>query len=186
MQKAKAAFDAFLLSRPPILKDIAAMEKDAFCKMMENAYDMDPKNKVLASEVNQSFRHRSGVLLSGIPDRVEQTATGDYIIADYKTGKRISHTPNDIDSCLQVVIYAYLSEQRGIPITRCEYRYLRHGSTVPCRYDTAMKEALNAKLSHFKNALDTGEFPPANNKNNCTYCTLAGICSRKSQEKEAG
>ena len=185
MQRAKTAFDTFLLSRPPILKDNAAMEKGTFCRMMENAYDSDPGNKVLASEEDQSFRHTSGVLLSGIPDRVEQTAQGEYIIADYKTGKLIRHQADDIATCLQVVIYAYLLEQRGVRITRCEYRYLRHGSTVSCRYDAAMKEKLNARLLEFKNALDTGEFPPANNKENCTYCKLAGICGKQSQKKEA-
>ena len=62
--------------------------------------------------------HSSGVLLEGYPDRVEKTPEGEYIIADYKTGKRISHQANDVDTCLQVVIYAYIMEQKNIPISR--------------------------------------------------------------------
>ena len=184
LQRAAAAFDRFLLSRPPIHTDAAAREKAIFCKMMENAYITDPKNEVLASEEDQSFRHSSGVLLRGIPDRVEKTRSGECIIADYKTGRRVRHVANDIDTCLQVVIYAYLLEQRGVPISGCEYRYLRDGVTVPCRYDDSMKEKLDAKLHLFKNALATGQFPTAESKSACTYCTLAGICGDNTHEKE--
>lgn len=184
LQRADAAFEKFLLSRPPMHRDSVTREKTIFCKMMANAYDLDPRNQVLASEEQQTFRHSCGILLRGYPDRVEKTSEGKYIIADYKTGRRVKHLANDIDTCLQVVIYAYLLEQHGIPISHCEYRYLRDGVTVPCRYDDTMKEKLNTKLLEFKNALVTGQFPTATNKNACTYCTLAGICSHNLQQKE--
>ena len=179
LQKADAAFGKFLLSRPPIHADSAAAEQKIFRQIMENAYDSDPKNQVLASEEDQHFLHSSGVLLRGIPDRVEKTAEGEYIIADYKTGKRIKHVPHDIDTCLQVVIYAYLLEQKGIPISRCEYRYLRDDRVIPCRYDSTMKEKLNDKLLAFKSALDTGVFPATGN---CTYCKLKNICGKENEE----
>jgi len=184
LQRADAAFGSFLLTRPPIHSETAEREKAIFCKMMANAYDQDPPNEVLASEEKQTFLHSSGVLLEGYPDRVEKTAEGEYIIADYKTGKRISHQANDIDTCLQVVIYAYIMEQKNIPISRCEYRYLRDGVTVPCRYDDSMKEKLNDKLLVFKNALTTGQFPVAENRSACTYCKLANICGRDLQPEE--
>lgn len=184
LQRANHAFDRFLQTRPPIHGDSAAREKKLFCKMMENAYDQDPKNEVLASEEKQTFRHSSGVLLHGYPDRVEKTPDGEHIIADYKTGRKVKHIANDIDTCLQVVIYAYLMEQKGLPISRCEYRYLRDGVTIPCRYDNSMKEKLAAKLTVFKNALDAGQFPIAESSDACKYCTLAGICDRDSKEKE--
>lgn len=184
LQRVADAFDRFLQTRPPIHCDSAAREKQIFCKMMASAYDQDPKNEVLASEEKQTFRHSSGVLLHGYPDRVEKTLDGEHIIADYKTGRRVKHVANDIDTCLQVVIYAYLMEQKGLPISRCEYRYLRDGVTIPCRYDDSMKEKLDAKLTAFKNALTTGQFPVAESSDACRYCTLAGICGRNSQEKE--
>lgn len=184
LQRAEAAFDRFLLSRPPIHSEAAEREKAIFCKMMANAYDQDPQNEVLASEEKQTFLHSSGILLEGYPDRVEKTRLGEYIIADYKTGKRIHHQANDIDTCLQVVIYAYIMEQKNIPISRCEYRYLRDGVTVPCRYDDAMKEKLNDKLLAFKNALTTGQFLCAASKDSCRYCTLGNICGRDLQPEE--
>lgn len=184
LRRASDAFDRFLLSRPPIHSDSAAREKVAFCKMMENAYEQDPKNEVLSSEEKQTFRHSCGVLLHGYPDRVEKTAEGAYIIADYKTGRRVKHIANDIDTCLQVVIYAYFMEQQGLPISSCEYRYLRDGVTIPCRYDDSMKQKLDDRLRIFKNALATGQFPAAESQDACKYCTLAGICGREERKKE--
>lgn len=177
LQKTAEAFDRFLLSRPPVHRDAAQREKTVFCKMMGNAYDQDPGNEVVAAEQEQTVRHSSGVLLHGYPDRVEKTPEGRYIIADYKTGRHVKHEANDIDTCLQVVIYAYLMEQQGKPISGCEYRYLRDGITVPCRYDETMKEKLDEKLLVFKNALDAGLFPAAENDSACTYCKLADICA---------
>ena len=184
LQRTDAAFDRFLLSRPPIHSETAAREKKSFCRMMENAYDQDPKYEVLVSEEKQTFCHTSGILLEGYPDRVEKTPEGEYIIADYKTGKHIKHLENDIDTCLQVVIYAYIMEQKNIPISRCEYRYLRDGVTVSCRYDDAMKEKLNDKLLVFKNALTTGWFPAAEKSSACTYCRLMNICHGDLQAEE--
>ena len=184
LQRADAAFANFLLTRPPIHGETAEREKSIFCKMMANAFEQDPKNQVLASEEKQTFMHSSGVLLEGYPDRVEKTPEGEYIIADYKTGKRISHQANDVDTCLQVVIYAYIMEQKNIPISRCEYRYLRDGVTVPCRYDDSMREKLNEKLLVFKNALTTGQFPVAEKSSACTYCKLGSICGKDLQPGE--
>jgi RecB family exonuclease len=184
LQRADAAFDQFLLPRPPLHKEMAQREKMTFRKIMATAYDKDPGNEVLAAEEKQTFPHSSGILLEGYPDRVEKTPKGEYIIADYKTKKKIEHVENDIDTCLQVVIYAYMMEQKGVPITRCEYRYLRDGVTVGCQYDATMKEKLNDKLLMFKEALETGQFPCAPSENNCKYCTLANICGKDQQPEE--
>lgn len=74
------------------------------------------------------------------------------------------------------MIYAYLLEQHNIPITRCEYRYLRDRLTVGCNYDNTMKQALNSRMLELKAALDTGIFPPAHTEDACKYCTLQTIC----------
>ena len=152
---------------------------------MKNAYELDPANEVLASEERKEVRHNSGVILRGIPDRVEKNKNGEYLIADYKTGRKIKHKPDDIDTCLQVVIYAYMSEQNGIPVSYCEYRYLRDGKTVRCAYNSNIKDKLNDKLTEFKAALDSGDFPIAESEDECRYCKLKNICNRANEsEKE--
>lgn len=93
LQHANAVFEQFLLSRPPIHKDSAAAEKKAFLNIMRNAFDSDPGNEVLASEEDTSTFHISGVPLCGIPDRVEKTPGGEYIIADYRPEEKSGISP---------------------------------------------------------------------------------------------
>ena len=184
LQRADAAFDAFLKGRPPIHQDAAAKEKKVFLRMMKYAYEKDPGNKVVFSEEKKSCVHSTGILLEGYPDRVEKIGDDDYIIADYKTGKNIAHKENDIDTCLQAVIYAYMLEQQGVHISECQYRYLRSGQTIRCRYDDDMKIRLDAKLQELKNALDTGNFPYGGDKDVCKYCKLKHICDKQTDAEE--
>ena len=46
-----------------------------------------------------------------------------------------------------------------------------------------MKKELTQKLEAFKQALETGEFPPnpGNRNVNCTYCTFGDICGRNEE-----
>ena len=126
------AFDAFLLGRPPMHEEEAKRSRKDFLKMMETAYDMElgTGNEVLSAEEEVTFEHPAGVKLHGYPDRVEKDRDGNYIIADFKTKYRVDHVENDINTCLQVVIYAWLCEQKGLDITRCDYRYIRKNRII--------------------------------------------------------
>ncbi|MBQ1908115.1 MAG: PD-(D/E)XK nuclease family protein [Firmicutes bacterium] len=177
---AEKAFDEFLIERPPVHQGDAAREKQDFVRMMMKAYDQDMEleKEVLSSETKYSFEHPSGVRLFGFPDRLERLKDGSCIIGDFKTKRRIEHHEDDIDSCLQVVIYAWLCEQAGFKVSRGEYRYLRLGRSVPCAYDGAMKDRLSEKLESFKLAAQRGEFhrDPGDDSENCRYCGFADIC----------
>ena len=76
------------------------------------------------------------------------------------------------------MIYAWLLEQAGLDISGCEYRYLRKGRSVSCRYDQEMKDRLAAKMEFFRDALKAGSFPrdPGKNDEHCRYCGFAEIC----------
>lgn len=119
----------------------------------------------------------------GYPDRVEKDADGKYLIADFKTGRSIKHKQDDIETCMQVVIYAYMMERLGIPVSYSEYRYLRKKKVVSCVYNDDMKAELSQRLEVFKHALESGEFPanPGKNNKNCKYCTFADICGREEE-----
>ena len=184
LKRADAVFEEFLRNRPPIHPDAAVKEKKTFMNMMKIAYDTDPGNTVLSAEERKECVHSCGIKLEGYPDRVEQISGERYIIADYKTGKNVKHRQDDIDTCLQAVIYAYMLEQQGVAISGCEYRYLRTGTTIPCRYDADMKEKLNDKLQIFKDALDDGNFPYGTEKDVCKYCKLKGVCDKETDMEE--
>ncbi len=181
------AFDRFMKIRPPVHADDAEREKERFLRMMGNAYDQDPGRETVLSEEEQTVEHPSGITLYGIPDRVEKTEDGRYLIVDFKTGRNIVHVKDDIETCLQVLIYAYMMEQAGLDVAGCEYRYLRYAKAVSCRYDEDMKSKLAERLTLFRNALDSGDFPCAASEDKCLYCKLKGICGRDDAlGKEAG
>lgn len=180
------AFDQALLARPPIHKDAAVRKRAEFLRMMENAFDSDPRRTVLSAEEEYRNTHPSGVRLRGYPDRIEQLPDGKALIVDFKTKRRVEHVENDIDTCLQAVVYAWLGSQKGLEINGCEYRYLRKDRTVHCAYDETMQQALNEKLTAFRQALETGDFPrnPGDRKKNCKYCRLGDICLWPGDERK--
>ena len=156
------------------------MERFRFLKQMETAFDTDPKNEVVSAETEIDVLHEgSGIILSGFPDRVEKTKAGKYIIADYKTKRKIEHIPHDVDSCIQVVLYAYMCNKNGIPVTECEYRYLNYGKTIPCRYDAEAENRLGEKLQEFAAALETGSFPTCQNGLACKWCKFTSLCPER-------
>ena len=183
LQRADEMFAEHLKEYVPLNEFEAEREKKNFQKMMSEAYDQDPANVVESAEEKKTMPHESGITLYGYPDRVEKNSDGQYLIADFKTGRKVKHSEDDIDSCLQVVIYAYMMEKLGTPISYGEYRYLRRGVTVACVFDDDMKQKLSDKLAEFRNSLEKGDFPATQEDDNCKYCTFVDICQRK---EEAG
>ena len=157
--------------------------------MMVTAYEMDPNREVLLKEEDVQCTHESGVELHGYPDRVERLEDGSCLIVDFKSKRRIDHVQDDIDTCLQVVIYSYLMEQKGLKVSGAEYRYIRLGETVSCRYDEEIKQKLSEKLEYFRSCMEKGEFPlaeqPAENDSGndpCRYCKYGEICGKQIEE----
>ncbi len=181
-------FDRFMEVHPPLVMQNAKTERESFLEMMETAYNMDPHREVVLKEEIISCVHETGVKLHGFPDRVEKLDDGAYLIVDFKSGSSIGHVQDDIDTCLQVVIYAYLMEQKGFKVSGGEYRYLRLGETVSSRYDDEMKQKLADKLSVFKKYIEAADFPIPDNAyesgrekgdpDPCRYCKFWLICGK--------
>ncbi|MBR0385937.1 MAG: PD-(D/E)XK nuclease family protein, partial [Erysipelotrichaceae bacterium] len=173
-------FDSYLKTRTALSEDSIKAARKEFLNMVESGWRYDPRNDVVAAEERFSVMHReSGIGLYGLPDRVEVDKNGEYLIADFKTKRRIEHIPDDIDTCLQVVLYAYMMSNHPhnkYPISYCAYRYLRYRDPIICKYDHEIQQQLNEKLQIVRNALDAGYFPCADNEDSCRYCRLAEIC----------
>ena len=180
-------FDQFIAEHPPLIADQVAAAKTEFLEMMETAYEMDPHRKVILKEEDIQCLHNSGVKIHGYPDRVEKLDDGTCLIVDFKTGRTIKHVQDDVDTCLQVLIYAYLMESLGEKVSGCEYRYIRRNSTVSCRYDEEMKQKLTEKLNTFKDHMQKGNFPIAKateeDEDPCKYCTFDRICGKYAPEE---
>lgn len=181
------AFDDYLKSHPAMISSSIAGAKDQFMDMMGSAYDKDPHRKVVLKEEDIECTHEAGITIHGFPDRVEQVGPDEYMIVDFKTGRRVKHVQDDIYSCLQVVIYAYLMEYKGYHITGGEFRYLRLGQNVSCRYDEDMKATLNDMLLEFMDSVKNNDYPCAETDDKgepCKYCSYARLCERVELEGE--
>ncbi|MCR5088248.1 MAG: PD-(D/E)XK nuclease family protein [Oscillospiraceae bacterium] len=175
-------FDRFIREHPPLIAENVLPVKAQFLDMMETAYDMDPHREIALEEEDISCTHESGVRIHGFPDRVEKLEDGSYLVVDFKSGRTVSHVQDDIGTCLQVIIYAYLTEQKGFRVSGGEYRYIRLGETVTCRYDDDMKRQLLERLTLFKNSLRSGDFPVAEitegGDDPCHFCKYKAICGK--------
>ena len=186
----EAFFDRFIWEHPPLIAESVPPVKEQFLEMMETAYGMDPHREVALEEEDISCTHESGVKIHGFPDRVEKLEDGTYLVVDFKSGRTVAHVQDDIGTCLQIIIYAYLMEQRGFKISGGEYRYIRLGEKVTCRYDDDMKRQLLEKLTFFKNSMQNGDFPVAKKTENgddpCHFCKYKGICGETKEEGTVG
>lgn len=171
-------FDRYIKEHPPLITEKVPAERDLFLEMMTNAYRGDPHRKVILKEEDVHCIHESGVKLHGFPDRVEELEDGTYLIVDYKTGNTVNHEENDIRSCLQVVIYAYLMESRGLKVSGGEYRYIGINRTVRCVYDDNIRAKLAVLLGMFKDMLLKGYFPCGDA---CTFCKFGSICGKDTE-----
>lgn len=186
-------FDRFIAEHPAYVEERVASKREEFLAMMETAYKMDPKREVVFKEEDVKYEHESGVVIHGFPDRMEKLEDGSYLIVDFKTGRTIEHIKDDIDTCLQIVIYAYLMERMGFKVSGGEFRYLQKGETVSCKYDDEMKKLLSEKLTLFKHHLEIMDFPipeSALNKEKtdespCKYCKFGLVCGKIQDEGES-
>lgn len=180
-------FDNYLLTRPALYADAKANEKNEFVEMCLTGYKQEKDNDVIDAEEIQ-FSEYDGIKLGGKPDRIEKDKVGKYLIADFKTGRNLKHDPEDITSCLQILLYAYMSEKdKGINIDYCEYRYPRLDQVVICKYDEVTKQELDELMQRFKKALIEFDFPLVDRKERqeaCRNCKLADICGKKDEEED--
>ncbi|MCR4611735.1 MAG: PD-(D/E)XK nuclease family protein, partial [Lachnospiraceae bacterium] len=192
LEYAGCLFDNFILEHPPLVEDSVQVERSRFLSMARYAYESDPGREVALAEEDIEAMHESGVKLHGLPDRVEKLDDGSYLVVDYKTSRKMSHEPDDVDTCFQLVVYEYLMESKGYNISGGEFRYLRLRQNIPCKYDDEMKELLNEKLVEFKKAMDNLDFPiPANayednrekgDPDPCKFCKYGLVCGKLEKE----
>ena len=107
---------------------------------------------------------------------MEQTNDGSYLLVDYKSGSKLKHEKDDIESCLQVVLYAYILEKNGYKVKECQYRYISLDDVITCRYDDEMRSLLAEKMNDFKDHLLNLRFEATGSEDVCKYCGFRSIC----------
>ena len=186
-------FDRYITMNPPLVRDNATVVRQQFLDMMETAYRQDPQMETVMTEQELKCQHKeTGIWLKGRSDRVEKLHDGTCQIVDFKTGKVIKvvdyetgkstkQKKDDSNTCLQVILYAYIMENRDsnpVKISKGEYRYIRENEIISCNYNDRMKEDLSEKLKKFKEHILIGNYPTAMGDKACEYCKFGNICGK--------
>ena len=150
----KAAEDAFnkTISQKTIynLQSIE-IERNKFIEIISNTFELLDKNNIKESieeDINITEEERAKlnfpIKIHGKADRIEKSKDGKTVyIIDYKTKNKIEHIENDVDTCLQTLVYAAiyeskLKDKKDIKI-ECRFIYLKLKTIIKCEYSKENK-----------------------------------------------
>lgn len=180
---ASQKFDEYFVMNPSENIALVEMERKNFLSMMGNAYEMEDNALTAFKEEDKSCLHEeSGIRIHGFPDKVIKNNDGTYRVIDYKTGKRIKHDVEDIESMTQCTIYSYIIEHvfKNAKVTSFEYWYLNAKKKI---YSTDnehdMKyhyDNLSVTLKAFSESINKGSFEP--DFDHCKDCYYKAVCPR--------
>lgn len=187
LAEGRRRFAQYLAKRPALHRVDAESELQSFSDMLSLSYTHARSEHGEQPEEELSAVHApTQIGLHGRIDRLEQNEDGTYTVVDYKSKRKEAHVQDDVKSCIQAMLYAYMEEASGEKtVSGCEYRYLRLGTTVRCAYNDETKAKLDELMQELRTALDSGVFPATPGDDACKYCRFGTICGKQEREGEA-
>lgn len=179
--KAEEIFDSVCAKRNPILHVELDKDKKEFLEIVSNGYKyLQKKKQGIAEQWQETDVDINGVTLhlEGKPDLIS-----DKEIIDYKAKGKVMHKEEDIDSCIQALIYALMNSDKKID--HVEYYYPLFNKYIKTNYDEV---EVKDRLNKFINSIINNDFKPAievyaDDKNKlediCKYCNYKDICGRE-------
>lgn len=180
LKNAEQIFERFLAERPPMNQNDAEQYRHDFMQAIENGFDGMEGLHIEEAEQTLTVEYECSLTVSGRLDALAKMPDGTYRVIDYKTGKKISHTENDLYSCIQVILYADMLSRSGKQVQSGEYRYLRSGKTIPCNYTPDRAERIQNLMNSIADAMRTNQYPANASKDNCKYCPYIQFCEEGS------
>ena len=182
LEKAGELWDDYMTKRPPVNKNHASELRQEFLDMAVNGWLSDIDNEVIHCEYGMEFVHPSGIKIIGKADRVEKSSDNAITVADFKTGKSEGYEENDINSCIQTLLYAYMLSKQGINAENCEYRFVKENRKVKCTYSDIFEAEIDMILEKIADSIKQNSFERIYDRNKCMYCGYAGICPKEVAE----
>ena len=174
---AERTFDSYLALRPPIIPSLVKKNRDTFLRLANAGFKYVMDSESLLTEEMIDPVKLGNITIRGIPDRLEKSADGKTVIADYKSGWVIRHDSEDTRTCIQALLYAMmLRESQGINVDSCEYRYLRFDSTVNCDFTPENEAEIMAVLEEAAEDISNISFPASGN---CKKCSFSYLCKKE-------
>ena len=190
----KKLFKEYMIYHPTDNKPGEERELAEFLEILDNAHSMETLNGVLCEEDIVATHTLSGLKIHGKPDKIEHLSGDKYRVVDYKTGRNISHKPDDPKTMLQGAQYAYLLEHgkhklnengKACCVSEIVFRYPRMKESVssaalnsegkPHEMKEYMDE-LDSTLVKIANAIKSSKFEKTGK---CNKCYLKSVCGGK-------
>ncbi len=180
IENAKKIFERYLTERPPMNRQDAKQAHQNFIKAADNGYHAVMDLEITEAEEDIHAEYDCGMTVQGRPDALAKLPDGSFRILDYKSGREKKHTDQDWQSCIQVMLYADMMQQKGVSVTGGDYLYLYLDQTVSCEYTQDRHEQISALLYEITDAVRNSSFPANASKENCRYCPYKHICAEGS------
>lgn len=116
----------------------------------------------------------------GKADLIEENS-GELIVIDVKTGRRVKQSDQDVKSCIQGVLYCVLLENQAnpLPVKGGHYLYPRNQRVVVCDYNKPVKEKAIDLVDQGLSSIESGLDWKTDDKKVCNYCPYDSICKEK-------
>lgn len=124
-----------------------------------------------------------GKKVIGFIDRIDMTASGDYEVFDYKTGKS-SLSGKEAQEDIQMNMYALAVEKLygKLPLA-ANLLYLRKENKVSNNVTAASVAECKGRMVGLVQGIISEEFPPKPAYNTCRFCDYWDICEAKELEE---
>ena len=122
--------------------------------------------------------------IHGFIDRVEQTPKGNYVVIDFKSGKKPSDlTKKAVNENIQLNIYCLaVQELYGTLPEKAELFYLKDGKRVPYVPTEETMGAFRETLSTLINSITSEQFPANPEYRRCQWCAYGELCESRENE----
>lgn len=147
-------------------------------KRMYDAWSEYPPNVAF---LEQPFEWRIGERsLKGAVDRIDELPGGGYAIYDYKTGEGKTGDDLETGDKEQLWIYQMAMEERGLPIKKLAYIYVRTGQQAEVELVQGEKrDAFRKDIEGRMEQILLSHFMPSPSPFICRYCDFRQICEHR-------
>jgi len=167
-------FDDYISYDVPVFDVSIAREDYIHC--LANAFQMIKENNLTIVNCEKRLEGvYHGVKLAGTYDALALTSTKTLVLLDYKTGKKIKHEENDVETGRQMMIYFELLKQNGDNVTQGYYIYPRANTMVSMNLLQCDKTSFETKIDDFKEALQNRDFKETKE---CAFCKFQNLCGK--------